>query len=127
MDFDDLVIDYISGNLRGVRVRTFLDMIDADERYARRFDELNRLYACSLMPHFEAARGRNWNLLHRRMKRASVKKFPVLRWLYVAAALLIRGCIWNRIFHLEQWGRAGPDALRSRCSRGVAYFFDSSR
>lgn len=81
MDFDELVIDYLSGNLRGVRVRTFLDMIDADERYARRFDELNRLYACSLMPHFEAARGRNWNLLHRRMKRASVKKFPVLRWL----------------------------------------------
>lgn len=89
MDFDELVIEYLSGSLRGERVRTFLDMIDADERYARRFDELNRLYACSLMPHFEAARGRNWNLLHRRMKRASVKKFPVLGWLYVAAALLI--------------------------------------
>lgn len=32
MDFDELVIEYLSGSLRGVRVRTFLDMIDADER-----------------------------------------------------------------------------------------------
>ena len=31
MDFDELVIEYLSGSLRGVRVRTFLDMIDADE------------------------------------------------------------------------------------------------
>ena len=89
MDFDELVIDYLSGNLRGTKARAFLDMIDADEKYARRFDELNRLYACSLTPYFEAGRERNWKLLHRRMGRTSVKRIFVPGWFRLAAALVI--------------------------------------
>ncbi len=89
MDFDELVIDYLSGNLRGEKARMFLDMIDSDAECARRFDELNRLHALSLSPYFEAGRERNWKLLRRRMGRTSVKRISVPGWFWLAAALVI--------------------------------------
>ena len=45
MDFDSLIIEYLTGGLRGENAREFLRMVETDEECARRFDELNRLYA----------------------------------------------------------------------------------
>lgn len=51
MDFDSLIIEYLTGGLRGENAREFLRMVETDEECARRFDELNRLYASSLTPY----------------------------------------------------------------------------
>lgn len=88
VDFDELVVDYLTGNLRGKRAARFLEMIDEDENCAKRFDELNRLYAISLTPHYESGRNENWTRLHRRIRRQN-KSIAVPRWVYVAAALVI--------------------------------------
>lgn len=87
-DFDELVMDYLTGNLSEERTERFLEMIDNDDECAKRFDELNRLYAFSLMPRYEADRNESWAHLHRNLRR---QRYSVsgLRWLYVAAALLI--------------------------------------
>ncbi len=87
-DFDELAVDYLTGNLRGSRARAFLDMIDSDEECAERFDRLNRLYASSMAPHYEADRERNWKLLRRRIGKHGFG-FRVPRWFYAAAVLAV--------------------------------------
>ena len=68
MDFDSLIIEYLTGGLRGENAREFLRMVETDEECARRFDELNRLYASSLTPYYESRREKNWEKLRRRIK-----------------------------------------------------------
>lgn len=87
-DFGELVMDYLTGNLSGERAGRFLEMIDNDKECAKRFDELNRLYAASLMPRYEADRKGNWKKLNSNLRRRG-HSVSGLRWLYVAAALLV--------------------------------------
>ena len=68
MDFDSLIIEYLTGGLRGENAREFLRIVETDEECARRFDELNRLYASSLTPYYESRREKNWEKLRRRIK-----------------------------------------------------------
>lgn len=87
-DFDELVLDYLTGNLSGERAAGFLEMIDKDVACAKRFDELNRLYAASLTPRYEADRNGNWMRLQRRIGKQG-RAVTVPGWLYAAAALVI--------------------------------------
>ena len=75
MDFDSLIIEYLTGGLRGENAREFLRMVETDEECARRFDELNRLYASSLTPYYESRREKNWEKLRRRIKETPFRVF----------------------------------------------------
>ena len=51
--FEELIIDYLTGNLSDPDIARFLEFVQSDERHRRRFEELSRLYAQSLIPRFE--------------------------------------------------------------------------
>ena len=85
MDFDSLIIEYLTGSLRGENAREFLRMVETDGECARRFDELNRLYASSLTPYYESRRGKNWEKLRRRIKGTQFRTFTKRH--YIAAAI----------------------------------------
>lgn len=52
--FEELIIDYLTGNLSEPDAARFLEFVQSDEQHRRRFEELSRLYAQSLIPRFEA-------------------------------------------------------------------------
>ena len=54
--FEELIIDYLTGNLSEPDAARFLEFVQSDEQHRRRFEELSRLYAQSLIPRFEAGR-----------------------------------------------------------------------
>ena len=52
--FEELIIDYLTGNLSEPDAARFLEFVQSDEQHRRRFEELSRLYDQSLIPRFEA-------------------------------------------------------------------------
>ncbi len=89
--FEELIIDYLTGNLSDPDIARFLEFVQSDERHRRRFEELSRLYAQSLIPRFETDKKARYREAERRI--AASRRRPsfwrIAGWTRVAAALLV--------------------------------------
>lgn len=53
-NFEELIIDYLTGSLSDADAARFLGYVQSDDEHRRRYEELSRVYARSLIPRFEA-------------------------------------------------------------------------
>jgi len=58
--FEDLVIDYFSGDISSEKLKEFSDLIKTSDDYKNRFDELCRLHAISFTPILESEKQANY-------------------------------------------------------------------
>ncbi len=89
--FEELIIDYLTGNLSDPDIARFLEFVQSDERHRRRFEELSRLYAQSLIPRFETDKKARYREAERRIaaSRRRPSLWRIAGWMRVAAALLV--------------------------------------
>lgn len=89
--YEELIVDYLTGNLSEADAARFLRLVQSDEQHRKRFEELNRLYAQSLIPHFEADREARYKQVEARI--AASRRLSRPRrwagWVRVAAALIV--------------------------------------
>lgn len=88
--FEELIIDYLTGNLSDSEATRFLEFVHSDEQHRRRFEELSRLYAQSLIPRFEADKKIRYREVEQRIaaSRRMLTPWRIPSWMRVAAALV---------------------------------------
>jgi len=88
--FEELIIDYLTGNLSDSEAARFLEFVHSDEQHRRRFEELSRLYAQSLIPRFEADKKIRYREVEQRIaaSRRTLTPWQIPGWIRVAAALV---------------------------------------
>lgn len=88
--FEELIIDYLTGNLSDSEAARFLEFVHSDEQHRRRFEELSRLYAQSLIPRFEADKKVRYREVKQRIaaSRRTLTPWQIPGWIRVAAALV---------------------------------------
>lgn len=62
-NFEDLMLDYLSGNISEINQKHLSDLIKSNEEYKVRFDEMLKLRAISLVPDIEAEKKANYQKL----------------------------------------------------------------
>lgn len=89
--FEELIIDYLTGNLSEPDAARFLEFVQSDEQHRRRFEELSRLYAQSLIPRFEADKKSRYREVEQRIaaSRRTPSLWRIAGWVRVAAALVV--------------------------------------
>jgi len=98
--YDDLIIDYLSGNLSGANMDRFVELYHSDVAFRQRFDELNKVRSASMIPHIEAGKKENFTRLMEQIGSAPettgqhFRRVGLLRIAAIAAILLVISGVW---------------------------------
>lgn len=89
--FEELIIDYLTGNLSAPDAVRFLEFVQSDEQYRKRFEELSSLYAQSLIPRFEADKKTRYLEVEQRIatSRRTLTTWRIAGWMRVAATFVV--------------------------------------
>lgn len=80
LEFDDLMIDYLSGTLSGQDTQAFYTLLRCDVRYQQRYAEMSSLYAKSLIPYFEKEKKANYAKLIKQLHIGQKEKRVLFSW-----------------------------------------------
>ena len=89
--FEELIIDYLTGDLSAPDAVRFLEFVQSDEQYRKRFEELSSLYAQSLIPRFEADKKTRYLEVEQRIatSRRTPTTWRIAGWMRVAATFVV--------------------------------------
>lgn len=79
-EFDDLMMDFLSGSLSKEDTQYFNTLLKSDVCYRERYEEMAKVHAKSFVPYFESVKRNNYEQLSRQLGIDRVKRIPFISW-----------------------------------------------
>lgn len=117
--FDDLVIDYFSGNISETDQNLLSGLLESDEEFRIRFEEMLKLRAISFVPSLEVEKQRNFERLMEQIKSSQLPNGShhwAHRFIRIAAIFILAVSVFATSFYIYK--RTAP-------SNGMLSYFET--